>query len=215
MGFITASVFLTITTKREKEFVEFIHRSPFISWAGMFSGKWNFGMDLYATTNEELDQRLKDMLGTFKEDIIEHRLSIYRNKSFFYEKYFGKKTGRIPQTLQKEYVADAKDKFILKKLTKNSRTDVVSISQELKMSAPAVAHRIRNLHDTGYITKYTLFVDLSTLQLYQYSIFIENDRFEEKKKADEISSGTPTGEFYYGISWRTISRIRHLHFKPI
>lgn len=195
MGFITASVFLTIRTKREKEFTEFIQRCPFISWTGMFSGKWNYGMDLYARTNEELDARFKDILGTFKEDIIDHRLSIYRKNSFYYEKYFGKKTGRYTTQPIHKYSLDTKDKFILKELAKNSRIDAVHIAQEIKLSAPAVASRIKHLHDAGFIKKYTLFLDLSKLMLYQYSIFIENDTFEEKNKLTKYLQEHPQVNF--------------------
>ena len=45
-----------------------------------------------------------------------------------------------------------------------------------------MAQRIKHLEVSGYIEKYSLFVDVQQLGLFQYSIFVVNKNIDEKQK---------------------------------
>ena len=60
--------------------------------------------------------------------------------------------------------------------------DSVALSTKVSLTAPAVAQRMRHLETSRHIVKYSIFVDVSKLGLFQYSIFIINKNIDEKQK---------------------------------
>jgi DNA-binding Lrp family transcriptional regulator len=155
-----------------------------VSWVAELSGIWSFGFSIIGKNNEDLDGKFLRIYNQFKEDIIDHRFKIHRRSSFFYEKYLGvriKKSEKksVHKISKKEL--DEKDKTILKELSENSRLDSVALARAIKLTAPAVVKRMRKLEEEGYIQKYSIFMDVSKLALYQYSIFIINKNIDNKK----------------------------------
>lgn len=194
LGFIGAAVFINIKTGRQKEFREFLDKCGFVSWVAELSGVWSFGLSIYGRTNEELDQKFLILYDEFKEDIIDHRFTLHRKSTFFYEKYFES----MPEA-EKEgkgvYSPDQKDKIILRELSKNSRIDSVSLSKLVNLTAPAIAQRIKQLEKNDYIEKYSIFVDISKLGLFQYSIFIVNRDIDARRQLISYLSQHPKVSF--------------------
>ncbi|MFH1072212.1 MAG: Lrp/AsnC family transcriptional regulator [Nanoarchaeota archaeon] len=182
LGFIGAAVFVNVKATRQKEFKEFLAKTNFVSWVAELSGVWSFGFTIQGKTNEELDEKFLQIYNTFKEDIIDHRFILHRKTTFYYGKYFG----ALPvMTTAKKIIdnkIDQKDKIILRELSKNSRRDSVSLAGMTSLSAPAVAQRIKRLEVSRHIEKYSLFVDISKLGLFQYSVFVINKNIDEKAK---------------------------------
>ena len=73
------------------------------------------------------------------------------------------------------YKTDKYDLKILEKLSLNSRLDSVQLTKFIPLTAQAIRDRIRKLENAGVIEKYSLFIDVSRLGAYQYSIFIQNN----------------------------------------
>jgi len=206
LGFIGAAVFVNIKAAKHSDFKKFLSTQRFVSWVAELSGVWSFGFSIIGKTNEELDNNFLKIYSTFKEDIIDHRFSIHRKSSFFYEKYLGKKTNSVEkinkikklEKLQKNNnskkekneqvkvsvhkILDDKDKIILKELSINSRIDSVALAKKINLTAPAVVKRMKSLEDKGFIEKYSIFIDISKLPLFQYSVFIVNKNVDNKKK---------------------------------
>jgi DNA-binding Lrp family transcriptional regulator len=179
LGFISGAVFLNIRMAKEEEFKKFIKSFEFLSWGGTFSGAWRMGIDIYGRDNVEIDANFNKIFTKFKSEILTHRLAIYKAKYFMHEKYFGY-NNLERKTFHSVYTPDEIDKQILSLLSENSRIDTISIASKLKLSAPAIAKRIKNLENNKFILRYSLFLDISKLGLFQYSIFIINN--EEKDK---------------------------------
>ncbi|MGV8086618.1 MAG: AsnC family transcriptional regulator, partial [Candidatus Woesearchaeota archaeon] len=118
----------------------------------------------------------------FKEDIIDYRLTFHKNTKQFYEKYLGVQTSVLKNTLtiDSDYKIDSKDKIILQELSKNSRIDCVLLSKKVKLTAVAVANRIRKLKKLGIISRFSVFIDPSNLGLFQFSVFIKNNIIESR-----------------------------------
>ena len=189
LGFISASVFINISAKKEREFEEFIKKCNFTSWSGEFSGVWRFGLDIYGRTNEEIHSRFQKIFNMFKEDIIDHRLTIYKDKYFFHEKYLGNINHNKLDFIGEYSKIDKIDKQILIELAKNSRIESVELSRKINLTSPAIAKRIKELEKKKIITKYSLFIDVSKLNLFQYSIFITNKNLEQREKLLTYLSG--------------------------
>lgn len=182
LGYIGAAVFVNVKATKQKEFQEFLKNSSFVSWVAQLSGIWSFGLSVIGKTNEELDEKFLILYNKFKDAIIDHRFTLHRRSIFFYEKYFGLIPKQKKKKKQIKYKIDNKDKIILKEIAKNSRIDSVTLAQKVKLTAPAVSKRIRQLESSNYIEKYSIFVDVSKFSLSQYSIFIINKNIDEKEK---------------------------------
>src|SRR3989344_1977112 len=182
LGFIGAAVFVNVKATQQGAFKAFLRRLPFVSWVAELSGVWNFGFSLIGKTNHELDEKFSYIYTTFKQDILDHRFTLHRKSLFFYEKYFNKTATPSKKKKYIDYTLDKKDKILLKELARDSRMESVALAQKVSLTAPAVAQRIRRLEQGGFIEKYSLFVDITKLGLFQYSIFMVNKSMGEKEK---------------------------------
>ncbi|MBU0472319.1 MAG: AsnC family transcriptional regulator [Nanoarchaeota archaeon] len=181
LGFLNSSLFLSIKSKAEEKLIKYIQECDFASWSSEFSGVWNYGIEIYGKNYLEIDENFQKIYKEFKEDIIDHRLSIHKTKESFFEKFLEiKKTFTTKKEI--DYKIDSKDKTILQELAKNSKTDILKITKKIKLTAPATAKRIRKLEKSNYIKKYSIFVDPQDLGLIHYSIFIKNKNIDDKEK---------------------------------
>ncbi len=182
LGYIGAAVFANVKATRQKEFIGFLGSCSFASWVAELAGVWSCGLSVYGKTNDELDEKFLTIYEGFKTDIIDHRFTLHRRSLFFYEKYFGAPPKPEKHKRHTEYKLDVKDKLILKELALNSRISSVELAKKVSLSAPAAIQRMRNLENGGYIDKYSIFVDISKLGLFQYSVFIVNKNIDERER---------------------------------
>ncbi len=174
LGSVGAAVFLTIKANADKKFKEFLIKSPYVSWVAEHSGIWNYGLSVYGKNNAEVRKRIKHLVNKFKNEIPKHRITFHKENTFFYEKYFSS-NHEIKKQKNSSYKVDKLDLKILEKISLNSRLDSVQLAKFLPLTAQAIRDRIRKLENAGIIEKYSIFVDISKLGAYQYSIFIENN----------------------------------------
>jgi len=192
LGFIGAAIFIGVKAARQEEFRNFLDACPFVSWVAELSGEWGFGFSIYAKSNGELDEKFQRIYESFKDDIIDHRFTLHRRTTFFYEKYFGPMRVSAPRKTSVGKKTDGIDKLILKELSRNSRLSSVELSKKLSLTPPAVIQRIRRLEVGGVIGKYSIFVDVSKLGLLQYSVFIVNKSVGVKERLAEYLASHPS-----------------------
>ena len=113
LGFVSALFFVRIKASYEKEFIEYIKKSSFISWAGIHFGLWSLGMAIYGRDNEEVEKRFQELYIKFKDAIVDHRFEFYKTTKFFYEKYFSSSSVR-KEIKPVDHKVDKLDKLILK-----------------------------------------------------------------------------------------------------
>lgn len=182
LGFLSAATFVNIKAKREAEFEQFVKGCDFASWSGEFSGVWRFGLDIYGKNPDQIHANFQSLYTKFKDDIIDHRMTLYHSKYFFHKKYLSTVQKNETVNNNVDYKLDKKDMLILQALSNNSRIDILQLCNVVKLTSPAISHRIKNLENSGYIEGYSIFVDVSKMGLYQYSVFIVNKNSSEKKK---------------------------------
>ena len=182
MGFVSAAVFVNIKATTQKEFGEYLNKSPYVSWVAEQAGLWSFGFSIFGKTNLELNEKFNQMYSLFKGAIIDHRFVLHKVNTFFYEKFFG--VFNVTEKAKKytTETIDAYDKSILKCLSKNSRISYFELSGLVNLGQATVCDRVKKLERAGYITRYSVFVDVSKLNIYQYSIFVINKNTDVKQK---------------------------------
>ena len=183
LGYTSALLFVSIKADIEKEFIQYINKLDFVSWAGTHLGFWSLGMAVYGKNNNEVEKRLQLILKKYKDHITNHQFAFYKNTKFFTEKYFGhfiKPTSSIKS--EKDYKIDNYDKLILKKLSKNARISSVELSKLLPITAPAISQRISRLKKYGYILKYSAYINVFKMGIYQFIFFITNRNLDERIK---------------------------------
>ncbi len=174
LGYVGAAVFLTIKSGADKKFKEYLIKSPFVSWVAEHSGIWNYGFSVYGRNKSEVNERVQEMYKLFKGSITNYRVTFHNKTHFFYEKYFSSSSRPLKKNFM-VYKTDKYDLKILEKLSLNSRLDSVQLAKFIPLTAQAIRDRIRKLENAGVIEKYSLFIDVSRLGAYQYSIFIQNN----------------------------------------
>ena len=179
MGYIGAAFFLIVKSTQYHELKSYVESSPFVSWAAEWSGNYSIGMTIIGKTIQELDDRVKLILKKFSNSIISHIFILHRKNTFFYEKHFNEKTFHKEKKRIVNYSIDKIDFKLLKSLSINSRENTVTLANNVKLSAVAVAKRIKKLEEAGYIEKYSIFIDITKLKYYQYSIFIDNKELQD------------------------------------
>lgn len=175
LGFVGAAVFLTIKSRADKKFKEHLINSPYVSWVAEHSGIWNYGLSVYGKNKTEVNNRIKELYLNFKSDITNYRVNFHKKNHFFYEKYFFNNLRKFERKA-KNYTLDNYDLRILERLSLNSRLDSVQLAKVIPLTAQAIRDRIRKLENARVIEKYSLFVDVSKLGAYQYSVFIDNHK---------------------------------------
>jgi DNA-binding Lrp family transcriptional regulator len=181
LGYIGAAFFVVIKANKSKEFKKYISGLNYVSWVAEWSSTFNYGMTIHGKTIEEIDSRFQKIMNKFKHDIVDHKFILHRRNQFFYEKYFGGASKVTSYDFVKMKI-DKKDKVILRELSANSRVSSVALASKLSLSGPAVSQRVKALEKNGYINKYSIFVDLTKLGMYQYSVFVGNKQLSDKRK---------------------------------
>lgn len=181
LGYFGAAIFVDLKHAREKEFKQYLRNCGFVSWVAELSGIWNYGLSVFGRSTEELDQRFQMLYSRFAAGIRDHRFTLHKQNTFFYEKYLGgtalrREQKNIPLTL------DQRDKLILKELAHDSRSDDVRLAQKVGLTAPAVAARVKKLEHHGFIRRYSLLIDVSKIGLIQYGVFIVNKNRNDREK---------------------------------
>lgn len=182
LGYIGAAIFINIKSTRQNEFIDFIRTTGFVSWVAELSGIWNFGFSVYGKDNNELDQNFRIIFNKFRKDIIDHRFTLHKKSTFFYEKYFGVTPKQDKTKKIKDYKLDTKDRIILKEISNNSRIESTKLATKISLTAPAIISRIKHLESSKHIKKYSIFIDLKKFGLFQYSVFVVNKNIDEKEK---------------------------------
>jgi Lrp/AsnC family transcriptional regulator, leucine-responsive regulatory protein len=194
LGYVSALFFVRIKASYEKEFIDHIKKANFTSWAGTHCGLWSLGMAIYGKDTDEVEKRFQEIYSKFKNAIIDHRFEFYKTTKFFYEKYFN--AAPAPKKkISLKYKIDNQDKVILKRLASNSRLTVVELANELDITAPAVAKRIRKLEQNGSILKYSIFVNIAKMGKYVFVYFIQNKNIDNRQKLYKYLESHPKTPF--------------------
>ncbi|MEK6847082.1 MAG: Lrp/AsnC family transcriptional regulator [Nanoarchaeota archaeon] len=167
-----------ITLEKEKEVYELIKKDPLFMWAIRFEGDIDIAFYVWVKDMTEFSRKWFYFISKYKKYIL--RYEIYESvEMIHYPMKFLKENYETPELVigresKAEY--DETDYEILKILTENAQTTLVDIATHLKMSAPSVLYRIKELEKKRIILGYYALIDTDKLALEFYKVdFYVND----------------------------------------
>jgi len=191
--------------KGEKELIDWLLKKQEVVWIGKTEGRW----DLIITLRKEEIAKMYDLLESFNKkfskNIKEKQLLLSYEFKWFNEKYlFDDKKDYYDITIlqkHKKEKIDEIDEKIISILEGNARTPIIEISKKVKLTAQAVAKRIKILLKKGIIAGFKLRVGLSNLNKGYHHLFVSLRDFSKLNEIIEYYKTSKDCVFimkYYG-----------------
>jgi Lrp/AsnC family leucine-responsive transcriptional regulator len=146
-------------------------------------GRYDLIGTILVTSLQELDIELKKIREEIGINLKLLDIDAFLGDYDFMPSFF-KKDSRNQKEISfletENYKIDKEDKIILEALVKDSRITAVDLSQKLKLSVFAIAHRIKKLIKNKVILAFRALVDMEKLGFHRYSILlnISNPKIE-------------------------------------
>ncbi len=156
---------------------------PFVRAVIKFSGVYDFEVAFVSKHIEDLDEILTQIISDCAGSLQDYEL-LTISKTFaaetfppnFLENFLDKKSGK-----KKEIQPDQKDIDILKLISENATLSLSEIALKVKLSADAVAYRLRQLQESGVIVKFIPVINYASLD-YNLHTFLLSIRELDKEK---------------------------------
>ncbi|MEK6893567.1 MAG: Lrp/AsnC family transcriptional regulator [Nanoarchaeota archaeon] len=182
--------FHNLTRKKEEEFIQFLKENKDIVWAASCDGMYDFVFSIWSKDLNYLNNVLKEINNKFGDFIYERQVATILRGDYFPRDYLlNKKRDSISEvafygsTGEKENL-DEIDKKVLLELGKNARINAVDISTIIKISADAVADRIRKLERLKIIKNYIIVPNEMNYPYLHYKVLLSlrnsSDEFERR-----------------------------------
>ena len=191
LGFTVHKNFLRLQNLdrgKEKELIDFLVNHPNVVWVASCDGKFDLAFGTWAKDVTFLDKTITELNKKFGEYIAERQIATIIRGDYFIRDYLIHKEkpsayresffGAIPSPVK----MDKTDWKILILLGKNSRTTVVKMASEVKLSADAIAERIRKLEKSGVIRHYNIVPNESKYPYLHYKVLIGFRNISEERE---------------------------------
>ena len=191
LGYATFRLYLkfrNITPTKKEEIIEYLKRQKSIWAVVLISGKWDIALGNSVKDIYGYYEVWEEILKKYLPNITDYKVSIYSpiyhyTKAYLIDKDDESKI-RILGGNEKTSFDDL-DLNILKKLSKNARTSLVDISNELKQSAELISFRIRQLEKKGIIQGYRAMIDV---EKFGYEFYKAEIRLSSYENINQILS---------------------------
>lgn len=191
LGFTVHKNFLRLQNldrNEEKKLLHFLKNNLNVVWIASCDGKFDLTFGTWAKDVSYLDKTLKELQKKFGEFIAERQIATIIHGEYFIRDYLIEK--QKPSDLRKSFFGstptptkiDINDWNILLELGKNSRTTAVEISSKFKLSADAVASRIKKLEKAGIIKHYNIVPNESVYPYMHYKVLLGFKSFSLEKE---------------------------------
>jgi len=202
LGFRRHGVFMQlkgITSKKEKEFIEYLIKHDHVTYMSPIIGKWNLAFDVIVKDETQLREIILQLTAKIAPHIESY---IVTGTGLDMENYPIKYVGKISQNMRVKknkpikYELDDIDKKILKLMAQNSRIEYQELSKKLKLAANTIKYRIKNMEKSGIILGYTIGIDHRTLDYELYNLQLKLNNTESSKFLAYIKNHQKTIYYY-------------------
>jgi DNA-binding Lrp family transcriptional regulator len=191
LGYTTFRLYLkfrNITPTKKEEIIEYLKKQKPIWAVVLISGKWDIALGISVKDIYGYYEIWEEILKKYLPNITDYKVSIYSpiyhySKSYLIEKEDESKIRILGGNEKASF--DEIDIKILKKLSKNARTSLVDISNELKQSAELISFRIRQLEKKGIIQGYRAMIDV---EKFGYEFYKAEIRLSSYENINQILS---------------------------
>ncbi len=166
----------------EKQIIDYLKNSLFMSWIGTSAGKWSLVFDIVIYEEDSnLEKTLKDFLKKFGNFVDEYKVLRLSESEYFASKLIGKTNNLIPISKKKDKSRlDKTDFKILSLLNQDSRKTLVDISTKTNLTPNGVSNRIKRLVENNIISGYTISIDWKKLNYEWFTIQIKFHKHDEE-----------------------------------
>lgn len=191
LGFTVHKNFLRLQNLdkgKEKELIDFLVNHPNVVWVASCDGRFDLAFGTWAKDMAFLDKTITELNKKFGEYIAERQIATIIRGDYFIRDYLINK--KEPSTYRESFFGavpapvkmDENDWKILLILGKNSRTAAVEIAKEVRLSADAIAKRIRKLEKSGVIRHYNVVPNESRYPYLHYKVLVGFRNISEEKE---------------------------------
>ncbi len=191
----------------EKQIIEYLKNSHFMSWIGTSAGKWSLVFDIIIYDKDSnLEEILRNLLKKFGDFIDNYEVLRLVEGNYFASKLMGKDYTLTKIENKAIIKLDKIDLKILSMLNQDSRKTLVDISHQTNLTPQAVNNRIKAMVKNRVINGYTISLDWKKLGYEWFAIQIKLQKFDEDidKQIKGFFTNHKKVVFYYkylGGSW--------------
>jgi len=177
---------INMTTRIEKEFVEFLKNHPKVTWIVEVDGDFDFLYVVWAKDIIEFEKVYKEINDSFGKYIQQKFFSVMTNVYYFKYKYLVERqdgTLRLTGGQLETPKLDDLDLKLLSLLSNQGRMPLVEIANKLNSNAKLIKTRMKRLEKLGIITCYNVKINHKLLGYTQRKVMLNlNDISSETIK---------------------------------
>jgi DNA-binding Lrp family transcriptional regulator len=201
LGFNRINFYLSLkhhSVKFKEDFTKYIVSHDYISAISSNIGKYDFIFEIFFKNQEQLFRIIYEI-----EDFCEGKIKDYFmlnlpvKLKFFHNKLFGNIDNQSKKKTKTTLKLNKVDKKILKILNKNSRENLIEISNKTKLNPNAVGYRIKNLIKRNIVEGFTIFYDYNKLGFEIHDAQIKVNNIREYDKIESFLINHPNIFYYY------------------
>jgi Lrp/AsnC family leucine-responsive transcriptional regulator len=181
--------------KKEKEIFEFLKNKKNVWWLGKLTGRADAVIAYWCKSLKQYQEFIYSLKEKFKKNIIKEQQTIFAQYIHFSRAYLMNlekdETEEIVIKTDNEEIVDKTDMKILRMLAENARESLVKISQATELTAPAVAHRIKNLEKKQIIVGYKAMIDFTKYNYEYYKVDLYLEDMSKVKELEEFCHRHP------------------------
>jgi Lrp/AsnC family leucine-responsive transcriptional regulator len=177
---------INMTTRIEKEFVEFLKNHPKVTWIVEVDGDFDFLYVVWANDIIEFEKVYKEINDKFGKYIQQKFFSVMTNVYYFKYKYLVERqdgTSKLTGGKLEYPKLDDLDLKLLSLLSNQGRMPLVEIANKLNSNAKLIKTRMKRLEKLGIITCYNVKINHRLLGYTQRKVMLNlNDISSETIK---------------------------------
>ncbi len=185
IAFKTYYKFHSVTPAKEKEIIEYILKKRNLAWAGSCRSKWDITTTFVSKSIFEFDEIHKEIINDYGKYILEKDVVICTLSPFYSRTYLapGKEKEEFWFIKDSPIVKiDETDEKIIALLSKDARTSILSLMQELKLTRDVISYRIKRLEKSGVIMTYRWLFDHEKVGFRFYKLIVRLHNFSKSEE---------------------------------
>ncbi len=153
-------------------------------WVAQIRGRWDLAVSVLATSNFEFGKTLNHFMNKFSKFILEKDILLTEYSPLYSRRHID---NQIHETFkygkpEEVYKIDETDQRILKAISNNSRIQILSLSEQLKLSRDIISYRLKKLQKENIIIGFNLYPNLNELGLKHYKVILRTKNFDEENE---------------------------------
>ncbi len=185
-GYDNHHLFITLNSPSEeieKRIITKLKELPFIRAIIKFSGSFDFEIGLIAKGMKELDKRIVEIMKCCKGFVRDCDMLTF--SKFYVSRTLPKSFSDYIEDAKmenKEYSPDKKDIEILKLIGEDALLPLYEIGDKIKLSADAIAYRLKKMKDSKIINRYLPIINYNSLDYSIYTVLFNISSLDEEKE---------------------------------